>query len=305
MTRKERRNWLVALIVAFVLGFLLAWYLLHKHPTGCPKPSDVAGRQDAQGAAAGHGAPVRGSPAHLGAPGSGTANRKGSSDPTTAQGGGGAAGKGAGGDGDLAGGPQWQAHGGEETAGGGSNTAADKPPDGNDATGEAPDGGGPDGKRQPPAEAQKGAQPTAAGPVPLGEGGAVDTGAAPLKGTEDATTPGSDAAVAHDFRYDKSNLPRYPNAVTKVGSGTSLPSGSPTPDANVSLSEILTTDAPQTVAAWYHDNLPPNWSQVSFGGLTMFWPPDRKADPRSVWILVDPKTNQTGAILWKSKQAAP
>jgi hypothetical protein len=37
----------------------------------------------------------------------------------------------------------------------------------------------------------------------------------------------------------------------------------------------------------------------------MFWPPDRKADPRSVWILVDPKTNQTGAILWKPKQGAP
>jgi hypothetical protein len=39
--------------------------------------------------------------------------------------------------------------------------------------------------------------------------------------------------------------------------------------------------------------------------VTMIWPPDRKADPRSVWILVDPKTNQTGAILWKPKQAAP
>jgi hypothetical protein len=242
----------------------------------------------------------------LGSPDSGTADRKGSGEQTTAEGGGGAAGRGAGGDGELAGGHPWQAHGGDETSGSGSKTVADKPPDGSDASGGAPDGGGPDGEQPLPAQAQKAAQPMTEGPVPHGPGGSADTDAAAATGAQpDGTTPGSDAVVARDFRYDKSNLPRYPNAVTKVGSGTSLPPGSPTPNANVSVSEILTTDGPQTVAAWYHDQLPPNWSQVNFGGLTMFWPPDRKADPRSVWILVDPKTNQTGAILWKPKQAAP
>jgi hypothetical protein len=305
ITRKERRNWLVAMIVAFVLGFLLAWYLLHKGPPRCPNPADVAGRQAAQGDSGGHGAPVRGSPVHLGAPDSGTADRKGSGDPTNANGGGGAAGKGAGGDGDLGGGHPWQTHGGDESHGVGSSIVADKSPDGSDATGEGPDGGGPDGKQSPPAQAQKGAQPMTAGPVPHGSGGSADIGAAPTGSQPDTTPPGSDAVVARDFRYDKSDLPRYPNAVTKVGSGTSLPQGSPTPNPDVSVSEILSTDGPQTVAAWYHEHLPPNWNRMNLGELTMFWPPDRKADPRSVWILVDPKSNQTAAILWKPKQAAP
>jgi len=307
MTRKERRTWIIALIVAFVLGFLLAWYLLHKHPPGCTKPaaSQEAGQQAAHGTSAGHGAPERGSPVHLGSPGSGTADRKGSSEQTPAEGGGGAAGKGAGGDGDLGGGHPWQAHGEDETFSGKSGAGADKPADGGDAAGDAPDGAGKDDTVVPPSQGKPPVQTTTAGTVPHGPGGAVDTGVAPPPlDLPNVNTPGSKAVQALDFRYDSSQLPRYANAVTKVGSGTGLLPGTTTPDPNGSVSEIQTTDPPQTVAAWYQEHLPANWSEVNVGQLIMFWPPDRKTDPRTVWILVDPKSSQTAALLWKSRPQA-
>jgi hypothetical protein len=67
----------------------------------------------------------------------------------------------------------------------------------------------------------------------------------------------------------------------------------------------MTKDDLPTVAAWYHDHLPSDWSEQNLGQMAMFWPPDRKADPRTVWLVVDPKTGQTGAILWKAKSKVP
>lgn len=308
MSRRERRRWIVALVIAFVLGFLLAWYLLHKHPPPCPKPvaENEAAQQASHGTSGNHGAPNRGSPVHLGGPDSGTADRKGSSSPSPAEGGGGGGGKGAGGDGDLGGGHPWQAHGGDETSGNGSKSPADKPADGSDASGDSPDGGGKDDKLVPPAQGKPPDQPTGAGPVPRGPGGEGSTGVAPPPlDLPNVNTPGTSAVQALDFRYDRSELPRYTNAVTKVGSGTSLLPGTHTPRPDVSVSEILTTDGPQTVSAWYHDHLPANWNEVNVGQLIMFWPPDRKADTRTVWVIVDPKTSQTAALLWKGKKGTP
>ena len=307
VSRKERRNWVIALLVAFVLGFLLAWYLLQKHPPGCPKPvsQDEAAKQLSHGASGNHGPPDKGSPVHVGAPDSGTADRKGSGSPSLADGGGGG-GKGEAGDGDVGSGPKWQAHGDDQTFNGKSGTGADEPPDGSDAARDAPDGGGKDGKLAPPAERRPPEQPPGAGPVPRLPGGEGSTGVAPPPlDLPSVNTPGSEAVQALDFRYDQSELPRYTSAVTRVGSGTSLLPGTKTPRTDVSVSEILTSDPPQTVAGWYHEHLPANWSEVNLGQLTMFWPPDRKADTRTVWIIVDPKTSQTATLLWKGKQAAP
>jgi hypothetical protein len=111
--------------------------------------------------------------------------------------------------------------------------------------------------------------------------------------------------VAKDLRYDRSELPRYPNAVTQSASGTPLRGGGRPPDPNLSVSTIMTTDDLPTVAAWYHDHLPADWTEQNLGQMVMFWPPDRKADPRTVWLVVDPKTGQTGAVLWKPKKTEP
>ena len=72
------------------------------------------------------------------------------------------------------------------------------------------------------------------------------------------------------------------------------------------MSEILTTDGPQTVSAFgITITSPANWNEVNVGQLIMFWPPDRKADTRTVWVIVDPKTSQTAALLWKGKKGTP
>ncbi len=308
MSRRERRRWIVALIIAFVLGFLLAWYQLHQQPPGCTKraATQEGGQQASHGSSGSRGAPDKGSPVHLGAPDSGTSDRKGSSSTSPAEGGGGGGGKGAGGDGDLGGGHKWQAHGDDETFSGKSGSSADKAADGSDATGDAPDGSGKDDKLAPPAHGKPPEQQMGTGLVPQGPGGEGTTGVAPPPlDLPNVTKPGSDGVRALDFRYDSSGLPRYANAVTKVGSGTGLLPGTKTADPNASVSEILTTDPPQTVAAWYHERLPANWSEVNVGQLIMFWPPDRKADPRTVWIIVDPKTSQTAAVLWKTKKGTP
>ena len=308
MSRRERRRWIVALIIAFVLGFLLAWYQLHQQPPGCTKraATQEGGQQASHGSSGSRGAPDKGSPVHLGAPDSGTSDRKGSSSTSPAEGGGGGGGKGAGGDGDLGGGHKWQAHGDDETFSGKSGSSADKAADGSDATGDAPDGSGKDDKLAPPAQGKPPEQQMGTGLVPQGPGGEGTTGVAPPPlDLPNVTKPGSDGVRALDFRYDSSGLPRYANAVTKVGSGTGLLPGTKTADPNASVSEILTTDPPQTVAAWYHERLPANWSEVNVGQLIMFWPPDRKADPRTVWIIVDPKTSQTAAVLWKTKKGTP
>lgn len=307
LSRKERRNWVIGLVVAFVLGFLLAWYLLRKQLPPCTKPATTpeAGQQASQGSSGNHGAPDKGSPVHLGPPDPGTADHKGASTPSPAGGGGGGGGKGAGGDGDAEGGHKWQAQGDDETFSGKSGSAADKPAEGSDATGDAPGGSGKDDKLGPPAEKKPAEQQSGTGLVPHGPGGEGSTGAAPPPlDLPNVTKPGSEGVQALDFRYDSSGLPRYANAVTKVGSGTPLLPGTKTPDPNASVSEILTTDPPQTVAAWYHEHLPANWSEVNVGQLIMFWPPDRKTDPRTVWVIVDPKTSQTAAVLWKAKPQA-
>ena len=303
MTKNERRNWFMGLLIAFVLGFLLAWYLLgHQiQRLGCPRPSDQGPPLSMAGSGSGHGAPGRGSPQKLGSPGEGTADHNGNSRTTVAEGGGGAQGRGGGGDGNLKGGEQWQAHGKDQSFDGKSGPSDKSPVGGGDADGEAKDGTGGEGTKSPPQEARTGRPPDGTGPLYKESGGAADTGKPGAAGSS-VSGVASNIVVAPDLRYDTSELPRYPNAVTQMESGTALPKGAPAADPNMSVSAILTSDDPQTVAAWYHEQLPKNWTEVNLGGLTIFWPPDRKADPRTVWIVLDDKTSKTAALLWKPKQ---
>jgi len=306
MTKTERRNWIVALIVAFVLGFLLAWYLLRQqqHQAGCPRRADDGAPVAMNGASQGHGAPGAGSPTKLGAPGSGTAERKGGGSTTVLEGGGGAGGSGGGGDGDLQGGHPWEAHGKDQKFDGSSHGSDDKLDGGGTARGDIDGKGAGEGRQTPPQEART-ARSEGPGTLYKEPGGPGGTGGTPDKAQPEAGVAAPDGVTASDFRYDKSALPRYPNGVTAVESGTALPAGAQQ-DPNTSISAFLTTDDPQTVAAWYQAHLPQDWKEVNLGALNMFWPPDRKADPRTVWILLDDKTHKTATLLWKAKKnAAP
>jgi hypothetical protein len=86
-------DWLLAVILAFVLGFLLAWWLFRQHPVAppmCPHPAaSTAATQPAnKGNAAMHGggAPGTGSPTQLGAKGGGDGSVSGNAAEVTGDG---------------------------------------------------------------------------------------------------------------------------------------------------------------------------------------------------------------------------
>ena len=303
VSRRERRRWLVALAVAFVLGWLLAFFPMHVSPRACAGSQGSDGAQQAaKGNAGAPSAPDKGSGVKVGAPGGGDSSRRPSNGTTTADGGGGAGSQGGPGDGDLGHGTPWQAKGDAPDASGSSNAQGKS--DGGDSGGSGSIGDGRSGDpRTSLPEELRGQQPPPGSEPPRPAGDAtLDGPAAPARAipaTAGAAMP--DALVAKDLRYDKSELPRYPNAVTQSASGTPALSGPRPADPNLSVSAIMTKDDLATVAAWYHEQLP-GWTEQNLGQMAMFWPPDRKTDPRTVWLVVDPKTGQTGALLWKPKK---
>lgn len=262
--RHHTRVWLVALLLAFIAGFVLAWWLLHQHffakplcPPGAPSDSAQAGG----GAMRGAGAPGAGSPAKLGAgDGAGAGNIPASAGTAPeAQGtpsGGGSA------KGDLAGG----ALGGGSSVGNNPGSGSGKPGDG----GLGIDDGG--GKGKPPGEGGSMPSPSASTPSAMGTPSPATTTA----GTSQLGEPDADADAAKekpdgkmlaaaDYRYDKSGLPHYPNA-TKVASGTDAAVAAAVAGSNAknfSITEVLTNDTPDAVADWYEKNVPPGWQRVS------------------------------------------
>ncbi len=303
ISQRERRRWMVALLLAFVLGFLLAWFRLHTSPSNCrTSSSDSGSPQAASGSAGSHGAPDKGSGVKLGAPGEGDATRKRGAGTTVADGGGGAAGKGAPGDGDFRGGTPWKADGDVENNGSGISHATDSPADGSDGSKDMRGGGGDDVNPTPPQNMNAGAPQQGSDAPKAGGAGNLDGDASPPTSIAGSTGgPAPDAVMAKDLRYDKSGLPRYPNSVTTTASGMPALAGRST-DPNVSISALMTKDDLPTVAAWYHEHLPGGWVEQNLGQMAMFWPPDRKADPRTLWLVVDPRTGQTGVLLWKAKK---
>jgi hypothetical protein len=298
---------MAALLIAFGIGFLLAWYLSQKNLPRCGTSvrNDGGAPQTQVDNAAGHGSPVKGSGEKLGGPGEGDSSRKPGSGTTTADGGGAAAGAGTGGDGQLRHGSPWQARGEDADANGSAKKAqADAQNDGA-AAGDLPDGSAANAKTTPSQQMTGAASPDGNGPPH--PGGGMAEGDSPAVGPAQvgATASSADAVTANDLRYDRSELPRYSNAVTQTGSGAPAAIGPRPADPNVSVSTIMTKDDLPTVAAWYHEHLPHDWSEQNLGRMAMFWPPDRKADPRTVWLIVDPKTGQTGAILWKARSKVP
>ena len=119
MIKRERRNWFLALLVAFALGFLLACNLAPRQVlrANCPRPDDKGPPLAMNGSTSGHGSRGRGSPEKIGSPGEETGDHVGKAYGTAVEGGGGTPGRGSNGDGDLRGGKQWQAHGEEQTFG--------------------------------------------------------------------------------------------------------------------------------------------------------------------------------------------
>ena len=100
MTKRERRNWFLALLVAFALGFLLACNLAPRQVlrANCPRPDDKGPPLAMNGSTSGHGSRGRGSPEKIGSPGEETGDHVGKGYATAVEGGGGTPGSGSNGD---------------------------------------------------------------------------------------------------------------------------------------------------------------------------------------------------------------
>lgn len=98
----------------------------------------------------------------------------------------------------------------------------------------------------------------------LSKGGAL--GPAP-DAPDPPTSPGNNTLAAPDFRYDKTGLPRYPDAVSGVVSAyTYGPDGQQ--DVKGSSVAIVTTSSFDTAVEWYLKNLPAGWHAQTVGDFT-------------------------------------
>jgi hypothetical protein len=265
--RKSRQwPWILALIVLFVVGY---WLGRSRVPTcpRCPAPptAGTVGGGGGGGGGGGHpgrGAGGNGSPDPGGGGGaSGSGRVLGDGGRADGAGGGGSAGGGQG-TGDMVGGGLGSANG--TTLGHGTDSSAT-------GGGGSDDGGGGGGGKSTLNDAPNDpsidpdAKRVQAGVARLASG-------APLSVSGlDATQPvGKQASVkvlsAPDFRYDKTGLPRYPDANTSVSSAMSYDVEGKT-DTYRSSSGILTSSPFDEVVSWYRKSLPAGWSNSTVSDL--------------------------------------
>jgi hypothetical protein len=86
---------------------------------------------------------------------------------------------------------------------------------------------------------------------------------------------------APDFRYDKTGLPRYPDANTAVFSALSYAAEGST-DRYGSSSGIATSSSFDTVVAWYRKSLPVGWSNTNIGDLDQIGALARQLSPDKI-----------------------
>jgi hypothetical protein len=294
--RKSRKwPWIVALILLFALGFWLGRLMAPKCPP-CPAPPTAgAGARAgvAGGGGGGRGSPGDGASEHgHGGAGQvdGTARLHGDGSSAEGSGGPGSAGSGTG-DGDMTGGGKASVNGDVSAHGGNA-----KPEVG--ANGSDDNGGGTGGKGNPgdspngPDSDPDAKKRTETGVWRLAAG-------APLSanGVDTPQTNGKDTSVkvlsAPDFRYDKTGLPRYPDANT-VSSAMSYDVEGRT-DQYHSSSGILTTSSFDDAVSWYRKNLPPGWSSSTINDLNRLGAVARQLSPDKIMQMMAAQSDTTAA----------
>ena len=266
-TLKRDLVWLIALVLAFLLGYLIA--LLMRPPLTAPVcPSTTSTSPSAGGAGGGGsggggggkpGAP--GSPVQLGAKGGGNGSVVGAGGTVNGGGAPTKVGGGGSGNGDLSGGGNVSASGSTVSDGGDAKLAGS----GGDA--DLSSGGG--GKLKLPTDPDRTATDADKAKPIAGNGVVPPGGEAGDEALDDMPDmklppgqPGSRMLAARDFRYDRSNLPHYAGGVDKIASAMAIPPGGTVADGNTTVAEIVTNDAPEAVAAWYRAQLPQDQWQM-------------------------------------------
>lgn len=265
-TWKRDLVWVIALVLAFLVGYLYA--LIQRPPItppACPQsgtPAGSGGGGGGGGGKLGAGAPGgAGSPAHLGGAGDGDGQVVGGGGSMNGDGAGAKLKGGGSGDGDLPPGGAASGNGIAVASGGkGEGTAVAE---------EADLGGGgkggpvPSGELPPSLPADTKTKPVDgkdAVPSATAGDGSLGDDMPDMKLAPDQ--PGSRIVGARDFSYDRSGLPHYPNSVDKIASAMAIPPGGAVADGNTTIAEILTNDDPDKVAAWYRAQLPQDQWQM-------------------------------------------
>jgi hypothetical protein len=294
-TRKNRKwPWILALILLFALGFWLGRLMAPKCPP-CPAPptAGAGGRAGvAGGGGGGRGSPGDGASEHgHGGAGQvdGTARLHGDGGSAEGSGGPGSAGSGTG-DGDMTGGGKASVNGDVSAHGGKA-----KPEVG--ANGSDDNGGGTGGKGNPgdspngPDSDPDAKKRTEAGVWRLAAGAPLSANSVDVPQTN-----GKDTSVkvlsAPDFRYDKTGLPRYPDANTAVSSAMSYDVEGRT-DQYHSSSGILTNGSFDDVVSWYRKNLPPGWSNSTISDLNRLGAVAQQLSPDKIMQMMAAQSDAT------------
>ncbi|HEV7704414.1 MAG TPA: hypothetical protein VGO46_08980 [Gemmatimonadaceae bacterium] len=286
----EWKRKLFAILIAFVFGFLLAWFLKK-----CPQqaPGGGGGGSGDISVNGGRTPGTKGSPIKLG-DGAGTPG-----------GGGGGGG----------GGPMKVDGGGGAGDGGGD---ADLP------TGNSPPGKGGTASEDPPMQHGQGKDMAGDAIIKSAEGGL--TGKGLMGDTLPAGPPPATLQMAHDFSLDSTGLPRYSSGVTTIASGMSTDT---VRHKKSTIAAIVTNDSFDNVVDWYKGQVPAGWHNAVVGdmdamtkalspdaiknmisgamsggpvdtaavtaaaagrktGVAIFSPPNQTADPRSIMVVTKP-----------------
>lgn len=292
---------LFALLLAFVIGFLLAWFLKK-----CPQPGDGGGGGGTGSSMSGGGGTgEKGGPNKLG---------QGSGGPGSGGGGGG---------------------GGQTPASGGPMSGSGNG-DGDVASGDAPSGK-PNTGDDPTGDMKTGEN--VAGDLLIKSAEGKLSGKGKFDDTVPAGPPPPNLLSAHDFTYDSTGLPRYSSAVTGIASGVSndtarhqkstmativttdsfdkvvdwykgqVPAGwhaSQVGDME-GMSKALTPDAIGKMLSGAMNGGPVDTASVTAAqnghrtGVAIFNPPDQTKDPRSIMIVVKPGS-PTQVVMTKKLQ---
>jgi hypothetical protein len=298
--KKSRRWlwWVLALILVFALGFFLGHRTAPKCPP-CPAPSAAGAGGGGGGGGSGHPkAGAGGNGDHDkggGGSASGLGRVLGDGGRVDGGGGGGSAGSGKG-TGDMAGGGTYTADG--TVVGHGNNSTE------TGASGSDDDNDGGSGGKGNPSQAPNGPESdlaakkrTEAGVWRLAAGGTLSADGVDTPQTN-AKAASNNVLTAHDFRYDKTNLPRYPESVKDVVSAISYPPGGRT-DTYGTSSGIVTSSPFDTVVDWYRKNLPPGWHDTTisdFGALA------KQLSPENIMKMIG---SQAGGSAAPPGSAAP
>lgn len=163
---------------------------------------------------------------------------------------------------------------GEGSGGGGSGRASGDTKaggGGGDATGESADAGGRGaGSGNTPAGSGDGrkhedAEDTLARELAKYAEGADSTGRAEAAQSGPEVT--GRVRMAHDFTYDMTGLPRYPDGVQEVVSSIAYKDPQDASQYHTSVA-IVTGDSFDIVVAWYRGHLPRGWQDQTIGDLS-------------------------------------